>query len=230
MGGEKKQPRCNFMIFPFLKNKNFGYVNLNLEAEKWIAGNKFKLGKNPLLDPAVCQLMVNDVNKKYGLDFSYGGWMEDRSFLWRGHYLDEKKTYIHLGIDMNVLAGTEVAVNFDAIAVKTDNDYPEDGGWGTRVILKHGKKPVYLIFAHLDQNVQCKAGDFLKAGQIFAMVGKPPSNGNWFEHMHLQAIQEDYYNKLEKNNLWDELDGYGAEEDIALNAQRFPDPIGFIFK
>ena len=217
------------MLFPTLKNKKFGYVNLDLEARKWIAEKKADQKSNPLLDPKVCQEMVNDVNRKYGLDFSYGGWMEDRSFLWRGSYLDEKKIYIHLGIDLSVPAGTPVAATFDAEVVKIDDDYPEVGGWGTRVILKHKTELLYFIFAHLDRKAECNAGDMLKRGGIFAKAGKPPFNGNWFEHLHLQAITEEYYREIEEKNLWDELDGYGSEKDIKLNAKRFPDPIKFIF-
>jgi len=32
------------MIFPNLKNKKFGYVNLNLEAKEWLLGNQVKVG------------------------------------------------------------------------------------------------------------------------------------------------------------------------------------------
>lgn len=217
------------MIFPTLKNKKARYVNLDLEARKWVAEKKFDRKKNPLLDPNVCQNMVNDVNTKYGLDFSYGGWMEDRSFLWRGSYLDEKKIYVHLGIDLSAQAGTPVAATFDAEISKIDDDYPEVGGWGTRVILKHKTEPLYFIFAHLDRDIKCKEGDGLERGDIIARVGKPPFNGNWFEHLHFQAMTEEYYLEIEKKNLWDELDGYGSEKDIGLNAERFPDPIRFIF-
>jgi len=201
---------------------------LDIEARKWIAGKNFDRKKNPLLDPKVCQEMVNDTNRKYNLDFSYGGWMEDRSFLWKGSYLDGKKIYVHLGIDISARAGTPIAATFDAEAVKIDDDHPEAGGWGTRIILKHIAEPLYFIYAHLDRKVECRVGDVLKAGDIFAKVGKPPFNGNWFEHLHFQAIAEEYYREIAENNLWDELDGYGSEKDIELNARRYPDPIRFI--
>lgn len=216
------------MLFPTLKNKKFGYVNLDLEARRWIAEKKTDQKDNPLLDPKVCQEMVNETNRKYGLDFSYGGWMEDRSFLWKGSYLDEKKIYIHLGIDLSAPAGTSVAITFNAEVIKIDDDYPEIGGWGTRVILKHEIEPMYFIFAHLDKKVECKVGDALRAGDVFAKVGKPPFNGNWFEHVHVQVIIREYYHEIKEKNLLDELDGYGSDKDIELNAKRFPDPIKYI--
>lgn len=217
------------MLFPTLKNRRFGYINLDLEARKWIAGKKIEQKRNPLLDPKICQEMVSDINRKYDLDFSYGGWMEDRGFLWRGSYLDEKKIYIHLGIDISARSGTSIAATFDAEVVKVDDDHPEAGGWGTKIILKHIAEPLYFIYAHLDRKVKCKVGDELEACDVFAKVGKPPFNGNWFEHLHFQAICEEYYLEIEKKNLWDELDGYGLEKDITINSERFPDPIRFIF-
>lgn len=168
------------MIFNTSENKKFGYVNLNLEAQKWIAGKKFAGAKNPLNDPVVCQEMVNDVNKKYSLDFSYGGWMEDRSFLWLGSYLDKKKIYTHLGIDVSAPAGTEIMAIFDAKVIKVDDDYPEEGGWGTRVILKHQLEPLYLIYAHMDRNVLCKTGDFLRKGKILLRLANRHITGIGF--------------------------------------------------
>lgn len=217
------------MIFPVFRNKKLGYVNLNIEAGKWIADKKDRYGKNPFLDSAICQKMINDANKKYNLDFSFGGWMEDRSFIWKGCYMEQKKTYTHLGLDLNVPAGTEVAATFDAKVIRADTDSSRDCGWGTRVILRHWLEPLYFIYAHLDKDIKCQVGDSIPEGKVFAKVGKPPYNGNWFEHLHLQTIAEEYFEELERKNLWAELDGYGAESEIGINAKRFPDPVRFIF-
>lgn len=216
------------MLFPSLKNKIFGYVNHNLEAQEWMLKNPTTAEKNPLLNPVVCEKMVNDIHKKYSLDFSYGGWMEDRSFLWKDSYLQESGNFTHLGVDVNVPPGTEVSADFDAVVVKVDSDYPEEGGWGTRVILKHAVSSVYMIYAHLDPKVECKVGDTITRGQIFAKVGKAPHNGNWFPHLHLQTISAEYFDELEESNSWDELDGYGFADEIGLNAKRFRDPMEFV--
>jgi murein DD-endopeptidase MepM/ murein hydrolase activator NlpD len=129
------------MIFPTLKNKKYGYLNLNSEAKIWAENRK---GVS-LVDPKTCERMVHDVHVKYSIDFSYGGWMEDRSFLWHGSYLDASQSYIHLGIDLNVSAGTPVALDFDAVVVRVDDDFPEEGGWGPRVIVKYSKAGVYVV-------------------------------------------------------------------------------------
>jgi len=217
------------MIFPELKNKNFGYINLNIEAKEWSLKNQKEKDENQLLDPIICEKMITDVNKKYSLDFSYGGWMEDRSFLWRKSYLEQKKIFTHLGVDFNVPTGTEVASDFDGVVVKIDCDYPLDGGWGTRIIIKHNSLPIYMLYAHLDKDVKCKIREKIVKGQIFAKVGKAPYNGNWFPHVHVQTISSKYFDELENNNGWDNiLDGYGHENEITQNAKRFRDPMKYI--
>jgi murein DD-endopeptidase MepM/ murein hydrolase activator NlpD len=213
------------MIFPEFKNKKFGYVNLNSEAQTWAATQP--VGTN-ILDPEICDRMVSDIHNKYNIDFSYGGWMEDRSFLWKGSYLEEEGTSIHLGIDINVPAYTQVAASFDATVVRIDDDYPEEGGWGPRVVLKYESENVYMIYAHLDRNITCKIGDKIKKGDVFAKVGKAPYNGNWFPHLHAQVISDEYYNRLEKENGWGDLDGYGFENEIKENSKHFPDPLQYI--
>jgi murein DD-endopeptidase MepM/ murein hydrolase activator NlpD len=216
------------MIFPELKSKIFGYVNLNIEAELWMKNKKPTPPKDALLDASLSGEMVEDVQEKYGLDFSYGGWMEDRSFLWKGTYLEPLGTYIHLGIDVNAPAGTDISVDFDAEVVRIDDDYPEEGGWGPRVTFKYRNEPLYFIYAHLDRDIKCKVGDVLDKGKIFAKVGKAPYNGNWFPHVHIQTIREEYYKELTENGLWHELDGYGSPADLSKNVERFPDPLQYI--
>jgi len=215
------------MIFPTLKDKVFGYVNLNSEAEWWMHQHP-SFSSDALVDPQISTQMVNGVNRKYHLDFSYGGWMEDRRFLWKGTYLEPLGTYIHLGVDINVPAGTEIAADFDCKVVKVDDDYPEEGGWGSRVIVKHHTEPVYMVYAHLGRDIRFKEGDALTKGAVFASVGHAPYNGNWFPHVHVQTIRSEYYDELVDKGLFDEFDGYGTIGDVSKDSYRFPDPLQFI--
>ena len=212
------------MIFPKLSKHTFGYVNLDLEARQWAKEKKLRIEPNPFLDPEMCDQMIKDVHQKYNLDFSYGGWMEDRSFLWKGSYLDQYNTYIHLGMDINVSAQTEVASLFDGEVILVDDDFPEQGGWGPRIIIKNITESIYLLYAHLDRDIKVRAGDLVKKDQIIAKVGKAPQNGNWFQHLHVQLITEEYWKEMQKDGLFSELDGYGTAEDVEINKQRFPDP------
>ena len=216
------------MLFPEFENKVSGYVNLDTEARQWMQQRSLPVDPNPLLDPDTCQQMVSDVHKKYSLDFSYGGWLEDRSFLWKGSYLDETGGYIHLGVDFNVPEYTKVAASFDAEVVRIDDDYPIEGGWGNRIIVKHAQLPLYFIYAHLDEENMCQVGDKLIKNQVFAKIGKTPFNGKWFPHLHLQTINAPFYEELLRTNALDSLDGYGAVTDIAKNAALFKDPLPFV--
>lgn len=216
------------MIFPNLKGKKFGYVNLNLEAIEWSKQNGQDLMINTLIHPEVCQQFVDFVHKKYNIDFSYGGWMEDRSFLWRGWYLDESKMFTHFGLDLNVPVGTEVATDFQAEVALIMDDYPLDGGWGPHVILKNLEKNVYVLYAHLDRDISCKVGDTLSVGQVFAKVGHAPENGNWFPHVHVQVIESEYFEYLKKEDAWENFDGYGFKENSAIDSVRHPDPLQYI--
>ncbi len=216
------------MIFPELEGRRGAIVNLNTEAIEWLKKNSTGNDVNPLLNPETCDVFVRTIHKKLGVDFSYGGWLEDRSTLWKGSYLDQWKTYIHLGIDINAPAGTLIAASFDATVIKIDDDYPENGGWGTRIILKHANKPFYFIYAHLDREIKNKVGDLILKDHILAKVGNAPYNGNWFPHLHVQCITEQYFKEIEENNLWAELDGYGHADETKIDALRFPDPTPFL--
>ncbi len=86
------------MLFPALRGKNFGYIHLNTEARHWLCEQKYAEQLNPLLDPEICSRFIQDTHVKYGLDFSYGGWLEDRSDLWRGKRADADRlvvTWVH---------------------------------------------------------------------------------------------------------------------------------------
>ena len=217
------------MLFPDLRDKVFGYLNMNVEAQKWCAENRIDCGnKNPLLDPIFCERVKNLIHLKYDLDCSYGGWMEDRSFIWKGSYLEERRNFVHLGVDFYVPAGTEVAVDFDAEVVRVDDDYPDEGGWGPRVIVRHLYKPIYMLYAHLGRNIHFVRSSKLESGMIFAQVGAPPFNGNWSPHLHIQTISSEYYRELELNNSWNDLDGYGRVEDFEKNVRRFRDPMQYV--
>lgn len=215
------------MIFPTLKGKVTGYVNLNEYAAGWLKRNNHKprLKKSPLLDPEICQAMVEECHMQLGVDYSYGGWLEDRSVLWKGSYLEEGNKYIHLGLDINAPVRTAVALDMPGQIVLIDNDHPFVGGWGNRVIIKLHSVPIVLIYAHL-ANIRYNVGQFLNSGEIFAEIGPSSSNGKWYTHVHVQAMTMAAYNDFLRKPL--DLDGYGKEGDISKLARLFPDPMQFI--
>lgn len=211
------------MIFPELKTKRFAKIDLDAEARGRLAENTSEQ-KNALLDPFVCEKFVEECHRRHNTDFSYGGYLENRSTLWRGSYLDDDEKYVHLGIDFSVPAGTGVAATRPSTIIRIDNDHPEPYGWGNRVIVDDESGDCVLIFAHLDRPETLRVGDSLNAGEIFAKVGHPLVNGGWFPHLHVQAVKREHYQLLLENDLRD-LDGYGRGGDIENLRRNFPDPI-----
>lgn len=214
------------MIFPELQKKRFAKIDLNIEARRLMEENDCEQA-NPLLDSFVCKRFIEDCHRRFGVDFSYGGWMEDRSTLWRGSYLDDDKRYIHLGIDFNVPAGTAVAAVRSGTVIRIDNDYPEPYGWGNRVIVDDESTGCVLVFAHLRFPEKLRVGDLLHSGEVFANVGNSSENGGWFPHLHVQIIKREYFQYLLENDLRD-LDGYGKNEDIELLRENYPDPMSYV--
>lgn len=214
------------MFFPELKDGRFLNINLDNEAQLWFVENNLEL-ENPLLDPAVCQSFIQECHRRHQTDYSFGGWMESRSVLWQGSYLDEDERHIHLGVDYNVPEGTGISVHRSSSVIRVDDDHPEAHGWGNRVIVHDQQADVMVVFAHLDTPVGIRIGDTLEPGHIFAKVGDPSKNGGWFPHLHVQLIKPDYYHFLLKNDLRD-LDGYGKVEDINFLKSNFPDPTAYL--
>lgn len=218
------------MLFFELARKTFGYVNLNVAAERWLSRQGIASDEtNPLLDPVVCGQMVDELHETLGIDYSFGGWLEDRRSLWRGSYLDTKGTHVHLGVDFNVPAGTSVAAEQAGRVVRIDCDVPEEGGWGTRVIFRPAVGDEVLVYAHLDRAVGCRVGDALRPGDVFAKVGAAPFNGGWFSHLHVQCVQRDAFDRFERDGLKD-MDGYGAADDLSALGRTFKDPLRLVWR
>lgn len=215
------------MIFPTLKGRSTGYINLNEYAKEWLKRNtcEHELTESPLLDPQICQAMVDECHIRLGVQYSYGGWLEDRSVLWKGSYLEEDNKYTHLGLDINAPEGTPVALDMPGQIVFIDNDHPLVGGWGNRVMIKLHFLPIVLIYGHL-ANIKYRIGRIIEAKDIFAEIGPSSSNGSWYTHVHVQAMTMAAYSNFLEKPL--ELDGYGKESDISKLARLFPDPMQFI--
>jgi murein DD-endopeptidase MepM/ murein hydrolase activator NlpD len=209
-------------MFPELQGSKYCYVNLEDEAVRWSSEHPelFAGVGNPLLDPGICQRMMDEVHARFGVVWSYGGYLEDRSRLWRGSYLEATGSFLHLGVDCTVPQGTSVAADFPAKVILADHDPDRDGGWGTRVLLA-SEGPVF-IYAHL-QGVGVRPGQELEPGAVFAEVGGPPDNGNWHPHLHVQAIRAGLFHEILLERF-QELDGYGHPDASAILRQDFPDP------
>jgi len=199
-------------IFPKLSNDRWGYINLAMEAT---LDTNIHSSPNPLLDPDLCYNWVKQLHAKYHIDYSYGGWLEDRHFLWRDSYLKDTNA-IHLGVDFNVPAGTEIYSPISGVVDDVFYDNDRNGGWGGRIIIK--TKPLWL-FAHMSHSLPAR-GTEIKIGDYLGTVGISKENGNWFPHLHVQCLDA----SIMYNNT--ELDGYGGW--YSLMPKVYPDPMGIL--
>ncbi len=225
------EPAAVDALFLGLGGTRFREVNLDDEAVRWRARHpeRFAGGANPLLDPAVCQGFLNDLHTRLGVEWTYGGYLEDRRHIWHGSYLEGTGDFVHLGIDFHVPQGTAVAAPCSAAVFLVDHDLDRDGGWGQRVFLKLDGEPPgdpVLIFAHL-QAIVVTPGTRLTRGTVFAEVGGPPDNGNWAPHLHVQTIPSDRLVEVFTEHFA-ELDGYGPPSRVEALRASFPDPLPFI--
>ena len=189
------------LIFPDIKG-TWGHVNLATEA---LSTEE----PNPLLDPDVSRLWKADIHRKHQIDFSYGGYLEDRSRLWRGSYLQPGCAW-HLGIDYTVPEGTPVRLPFDA-TLRTLSLCPEKWGWGGKAVFQL-PSGLFAIFGHLDLGVS-SLGSRFSAGDLIGTVAPSERNGGWAPHLHVQFVSR----RLDP----DAVDGYsalypGIERDFPL--------------
>jgi hypothetical protein len=217
------------LIFPSLQGKPFGYINLALYAKVWLAQHPelSSNGSNPLLIPAICQAMVDDLHAELGLVWSWGGWLEDRGQFWQGSTISEYNVPIHLGVDLNAPAGTPLSADVVLRCLSLPCDHPEKFGWGARMVARAVNQPYFLFFAHL-QNIDCQVGDTIHCGDIFAEVGSPESNGGWFAHTHVQVIAMENASEAEVLANLVNVPGYVDLNEVKMVARVHPDPLQFI--
>jgi len=153
---------------------------------------------------------------------TWGGYGERRDYMFRGSYLTREQNFTHLGIDINIKAGTPVCCPFDCQVVDIFIDKDTDIGWGTRLILKkrNSKSNLLLVIGHLERdfiypfrqrNFGKRKNYFLK-DDCLGRVGKMPTNGNVFHHIHVQAIKSENIKTF---------DGYGFDCDLVKNPNPF---------
>ncbi|MFN5063075.1 MAG: peptidoglycan DD-metalloendopeptidase family protein [Pseudomonadota bacterium] len=209
-------------ILPDLDISQACRVNLNDAARDWYYTQGCQ-EHNALLVPTHTQALIDNLQARNGATWSYGGYLEDRSCLLRGSYLDATGGYIHLGIDINVPPGVRVVAPFNATIVNMFNDGDEPQGWGLRLILRPADTYLsYLVLGHV-AGASVKVGDYVTAGEEIAHIAAPPFNGNWFPHLHIQQIASDVATIYERDN-YDTLDGYGHPSELEKLQRDYPDP------
>jgi len=120
---------------------------------------------------------INSIATSFGDNYTYGGYLEDRSYIWRDTYL-KTENCIHLGVDINITRpiGVVCPVPFKVVDIFDDTD--QNGGWGRRVTVETDRG--YVVFAHLEPGED----------KMIGYLAPPERNGNWFTHLHIQGIKD----------------------------------------
>lgn len=186
---------------------DFDYLNLN----EFYVQNKALITDTK--NPGQIQVVLNSLNKN-----TYGGYGENRKDIWKGTYLDDTGGYIHLGIDINAVAGTDIKAPFDCRVFQKHIDLDENIGWGGRLTLEieediceadDYQNPL-LVLGHIDpQSIKHTIGNNIRKGEIIGKVGTWPTNGNTFQHLHVQCVCHTL------------IDGYGTKRDLEQNPNPF---------
>lgn len=125
---------------------------------------------------------------------AFGRWGEPRALYKSDLFENEQgeRRTIHLGVDLFCPAGTAVQAPLDAVIEIVANN-TDELDYGPLVILRHTSphgKVFFTLYGHLGSEClkTLRAGMPLVAGESFATVGSPPTNGNWPPHLHFQLV------------------------------------------
>ena len=111
------------MLFPDVRGE-FGEVSLEqLAREHARMHPQLWTARSPLYtQPNLLEQYIATVLAQKPFSCAYGGYLEDRSTLWRGSYLESSNHFLHLGVDVMVPEGTRVALDAPGTVVVADTD------------------------------------------------------------------------------------------------------------
>ncbi|MDX1578938.1 MAG: aminotransferase class III-fold pyridoxal phosphate-dependent enzyme, partial [Gemmatimonadota bacterium] len=140
-------------------------------------------------------------------------WYTGEAFRWPREDVDEWRT-VHLGLDLFAEPGTTVLAPL-AGRIASIRDNADRLDYGPTLIIEHevedehGTLRFWTLYGHLDPEVlkTAEAGRTVASGEAIGAIGRPPRNGDWAPHLHIQVIV-------------DRLDFEGTFPGVAAPGQR----------
>lgn len=171
-------------------------------------------------DPRALGAYTEQLRKDAGAKLSIGKYGEDRTIYQQSGFQGAEARTVHLGLDLNLPAETELHLPLDGNVVGLENNMGA-GNYGPTVIIEHDS--FFSLYGHLSNKTltNIKKGQHLKAGDIFAHVGTESENGGWPTHVHLQLI-------MDMGKYKDDYPGVCAPSDAEYYLKNCPDPSEFI--
>lgn len=147
--------------------------------------------------PAALDARVRRVLDEQGATIGVGGYDEARLlYHWPNEPTSTEPRTIHVGLDLSLAAGSALYAPLDGVVHGFENatGYHD---YGPLIVLRHetSHDPPILFFTcygHLsvDSLDGLADGQRIAKGQEFARIGRTPTNGNWWEHVHVQLVTD----------------------------------------
>ena len=147
--------------------------------------------------PSEVDRRVQRVLAQHGAIVGAGGYDEARvMYEWTGEPESSERRTIHMGLDLSMPAGSPLYAPLDGVVhgfefANRHHDY------GPVIVLRHkttGAQPVdfFTLYGHLteDSLVGLQVGQVMSRGTEFARIGSAPTNGDWWQHVHVQLITD----------------------------------------
>ena len=184
---------------------------------------------SPFLRPDIMQHAIDEYHARAGIQWSFGGYLEDRTHLRRGGQFQGE--ILHAGLDMNLPVGTPVRCTKGGVVHLIGDDATSQGGWGPYVVIEvvepKTQEKEHIMYAHL-VGISAKIGERVEPNAIIGTVGTPPRNGGRWSHLHIQVIKGRYFEFSARQGLAN-LHGYFRTADKDFYATVFRDPSDLVW-
>jgi len=147
--------------------------------------------------PDALDARVRRVLAEHGATIGVGGYGEARLiYHWPNEPVTIEPRTMHMGLDLSLPAGAPLYAPLDGVVHGFENatGYHD---YGPLIVLRHETShtspiPFYTLYGHLslDSLDGLAIGQRIPQGQAFARIGRGPTNGNWWEHVHVQVITD----------------------------------------
>ena len=119
------------------------------------------------------------------------GKYNEKRVISRKNFIKNGVRDIHIGLDISLLAKTEIHAPLDSI-VHSFSIQQIGSSYGGVIILRHilDNTVFYTLYGHLsnDSIRDLKINQKIQKGEKFAELGNSQENGGWPPHLHLQII------------------------------------------
>jgi hypothetical protein len=137
--------------------------------------------------PKFYNTFLREIARYMGVDYTYGWYGEDRSYLWEWTEQLQKTGSIHLWVDYNVPVHTRIASLTEGEVLHVEQDYADCGWWN--LIIVWDVQALVFFYAHLWDTPKVTFWKRVKVWEILWNVWKVWENGQWFHHLHLQCMR-----------------------------------------